>query len=195
MKNNSVNRAYLGRRSSFNFDNSKDFDMKAFKKVLKVFSSNMPSKQHKYPYQLDIIDWSDKDLRREIFYGTMPDPTDVKCMYNNQILAPVLISFTHEFPGENIAPVEIGMAVMALTLLLHSNGFSTSFCECIEDPNYLGKLITNKESTVRVFLCVGQHVYNQRATTMPNPFGEQIATKWDKQKSIFSNIKYHIDKK
>jgi hypothetical protein len=192
---NNFNKTYVNRRSTFNFDLTKDFDTDAFKNVLELFSSNMPSKQFKFPYQIDILDWSDRGLRSKIFYGTTPrsylEETDI---YNNQILAPVLISFTQELPGEYISPLEIGMAVMALTLLLQSNGFLTSFCECIEDPAYLGKIITNNDSSyVRVFLCVGQHAYPNGTTSIPNPFGEPISAKWNITQTDVPNIKYQID--
>lgn len=192
---NTFNRTYSKRRSTFNFDLNKDFDMDAFKNVIELFSSNMPSKQHQFPYQIDILDWSDRQLRKDIFYGTTPrDEQRIECKFNNQILAPVLISFTEELPGEYIAPVEIGMALMALTYLLQSNGFLTSFCECIEDPNSLGPRITGKDNTtLRVILPVGQHAYPEGTRTIPNPFGEPISAKWNIPHVDTPNIKYQID--
>ena len=191
---NTFNRTYSNRRSTFDFDLTKDFDMDAFKNVIKLFSSNMPSKQFKFPYQIDILDWSDRQLRKDIFYGTMPGGDTIKCKFNNQILAPVLISFTEEIPGEYIAPVEIGMALMALTYLLQSNGFLTSFCQCIEDPNSLGPRITGKDNTtLRVILPVGQHAYPKGTRTIPNPFGEPINAKLNILQLDTPNIKYQID--
>ena len=191
---NTFNRTYSKRRSTFDFDLTKDFDMDAFKNVIKLFSSNMPSKQFEFPYQIDILDWSDRQLRKDIFYGTMPGGDTIKCKFNNQILAPVLISFTQELPGEYIAPVEIGMALMALTYLLQSNGFLTSFCECIEDPDSLGPRITGKDNTtLRVILPVGQHAYPKGTHTIPNPFGESIVAKWNSLRLETPNIKYQID--
>jgi hypothetical protein len=191
---NTFNRTYSNRRSTFDFDLTKDFDMDAFKNVIKLFSSNMPSKQFKFPYQIDILDWSDRQLRKDIFYGTMPRGDTIKGKFNNQILAPVLISFTEEIPGEYIAPVEIGMALMALTYLLQSNGFLTSFCQCIEDPNSLGPRITGKDNTtLRVILPVGQHAYPEGTPSIPNPFGEPINVKLNILQLDTPNIKYQID--
>jgi hypothetical protein len=191
---NTFNRTYSKRRSTFNFDLTKDFDMDAFKNVIELFSSNMPSKQFKFPYQIDILDWSDRQLRKDIFYGTMPRGDTIKGKFNNQILAPVLISFTEEIPGEYIAPVEIGMALMALTYLLQSNGFLTSFCQCIEDPNSLGPRITGKDNTtLRVILPVGQHAYPEGTPSIPNPFGEPINVKLNILQLDTPNIKYQID--
>jgi hypothetical protein len=192
---NTFNRTYSKRRSTFNFDLTKKFDMDLFKNIIELFSSNMPSKQHKFPYQIDILDWSNKELRKKIFYGTLPRSfPGERNVYNNQVLAPVLISFTEEIPGEYIAPIEIGMAVMALTYLLQSNGFLTAFCECIEHPDNLGKLITNKDNTtVRVFLCVGQHAYSKGIKSIPNPFGKPIGPKWNSPHLGIPNIKYQID--
>jgi len=188
------NRTYSKRRSTFNFDLNKDFDIDAFKNVIELFSSNMPSKQFKFPYQIDILDWSDRQLRKDIFYGTMPSEDTIKCKFNNQILAPVLIIFTEEIPREYIAPVEIGMALMALTYLLQSNGFLTSFCQCIEDPDSLGPRITGKDNTtLRVILPVGQHAYPKGTHTIPNPFGEPISAKWNIPHVDTPNIKYQID--
>tara|TARA_B110000503_G_scaffold11000_1_gene14940 strand:- start:3479 stop:4102 length:624 start_codon:yes stop_codon:yes gene_type:complete len=202
---NTFNKTYGKRRSTFNFDLTKDFDMDAFKNVIELFSSNMPSKQHQFPYQIDILDWSDKKLRKDIFYGTMPSEKhkgkkiqelhSQLCSYNNQILAPVLISFTHCLdPKPYIATLEIGMAVMALTYLLQSNGFLTSFCQCIEDANHLGEIITSKaKTTVQVFLCVGQHAYPKNIRYMPNPFGGPIFAKHVPLHLDTPNIKYQID--
>ena len=188
------NRTYSKRRSTFNFDLNKDFDIDAFKNVIELFSSNMPSKQFKFPYQIDILDWSDRQLRKDIFYGTMPSEDTIKCKFNNQILAPVLIIFTEEIPREYIAPVEIGMALMALTYLLQSNGFLTSFCQCIEDPNSLGSRITGKDNTtLRVILPVGQHAYPEGTPSIPNPFGEPIQKKCNILQLDTPNIKYQID--
>ena len=189
------NRTYSKRRSTFNFDLTKDFDMDAFKNVIELFSSNMPSKQFKFPYQIDILDWSDRELRKDIFYGTTPRSfSKQKCTYNNQVLAPVLIIFTQELPGEYIAPMEIGMALMSLTYLLQSNGFLTSFCQCIEDPNHLGPRITGKDNTtLRAILPVGQHAYPEDTNRIPNPFGHKIFAKWNSLRLETPNIKYQID--
>jgi len=193
---NKFNRTYNKRRSTFNFDLTKDFDMDAFKNVIELFSSNMPSKQHQFPYQIDILDWSDRQLRKDIFYGTMPrDPADHWDRFNNQTLAPVLVCFTHCLdPEPYIASLEIGMALMALTYLLQSNGFLTSFCECIEDPISLGPRITGKDNTtLRVILPVGQHAYPEGTPSIPNPFGEPIQKKCNNLHEDTPNIKYQID--
>jgi hypothetical protein len=194
---NTFNKRYINRRSTFNFDLTKDFDMDAFKTVIELFSSNMPSKQHQFPYQIDILDWSDRELRKDITYGTTPREQSVRnAKFNNQILAPVLVCFTHRLdPEPYIAPVEIGMALMSLTYLLQSNGFLTSFCQCIEDPNSLGTRITGKDNTtLRVILPVGQHAYPKAAHTMPNPFEEEeLYLKLNPIHQDTPNIKYQID--
>lgn len=195
---NTFNRTYSKRRSTFNFDLTKDFDMDAFKNVIELFSSNMPSKQHKFPYRIDILDWSDRELRKDIFYGTMPDTfPGQKYIYNNQVLAPVLVCFTYRYndPYRYIAPEEIGMAVMSLTYLLQSNGFLTSYCQCIQESNNLGKRITGEDNTtLNMILPVGQHAYPKDTHTIPNPFEEE--TLLAKQNPIHQNtpnIKYQID--
>jgi hypothetical protein len=92
----------------------------------------------------------------------------------NQILAPVLIGFTHSLIKDNnsyIAPVEIGMAAMALTYLLHGNNFLTSFCGCITDPNDLATFLTKKPNyTTRLFLCIGENTYVNYKEKIFNPF-------------------------
>ena len=194
---NTFNKTYINRRSTFNFDLTKDFDMDAFKNVIELFSSNMPSKQHKFPYQIDILDWSNRELRKDIMYGTTPrDPDRRAAKFNNQNLAPVLVCFTHRLdPEPYVAPVEIGMALMSLTYLLQSNGFLTSLCQCIEDPNNLGKRITGEDNTtLRMILPVGQHAYPKDTLAIPNPFEEK--TLLAKQNPIHQNtpnIKYQID--
>ena len=194
---NTFNRTYSKRRSTFNFGLTKDFDMDAFKTVIELFPSNMPSKQDRFPYQIDILDWSDKALRKDIMYGTMPDAfPGQKCIYNNQVLAPVLVCFTYRYndPHRYVAPEEIGMAVMSLTYLLQSNGFLTSFCQCIQDSDNLGKRITGEDNTtLNMILPVGQHAYTKHRT-MPNPFEEEeLHLKTNPIHQNTPNIKYQID--
>lgn len=195
---NRFNKLYLKRRSTFNFDLTKDFDMDAFKTVIELFSSNMPSKQHKFPYRIDILDWSDRELRKDIFYGTKPVPfTGQRCFYNNQTLAPILICFTCAIPTPNVAKLEIGMASMALTYLLQSNGFLTSFCQCIQDED-AGTRITGEDNTsLELILSVGQHAYPKNINSIPNPFApdDVIHCKYNPIHQNIPNIKYKIDKK
>jgi hypothetical protein len=194
---NTFNKRYINRRSTFNFDLTKDFDMDAFKTVIELFSSNMPSKQHQFPYRIDILDWSDRELRKDIMYGSTPREQSIRnAKFNSQVLAPVLVCFTHRLdPEPYIAPVEIGMALMSLTYLLQSNGFLTSFCQCIEDPNSLGTRITGKDNTtLRVILPVGQHAYPKDTLTIPNPFEEEeLCLKLNPIHQNTPNIKYQID--
>jgi len=193
---NTFNRTYSKRRSTFNFDLTKDFDMDAFKNVIELFSSNMPSKQHKFPYRIDILDWSDRELRKDILYGTMPNTfPGQKCIYNNQVLAPVLICFNSVVPAPYVSQMEIGMALMALTYLLQSNGFLTSFLQCIQESDNLGKRITGEENTtLEMILPVGQHAYPKDTLTIPNPFEETtIYLKGNPTHQNTPNIKYQID--
>lgn len=194
---NSFNDLYLKRRSTFNFDNDKDFDMDKFKEVMELFSSNMPSKQHKYPYNIHVVDWSNQQLREEIVNETLPQIFPGQCcFYNNQVLAPVLICFTNQFdPEPYIAPIEIGMALMSLTYLLQNNGFLTSFCQCIENPNNLAEKITGEDNiTLQVILPVGQHTLSEGRQRMYKTHGKMIPQKHRKHNSTATpNIKYHID--
>lgn len=193
---NTFNRTYSKRRSTFNFDLTKDFDMDAFKTVIELFSSNMPSKQHEFPYRIDILDWSDRELRKDIMHETMPGAfPGQKCIYNNQVLAPVLICFTCINPTPYIAKLEIGMASMALTYLLQSNGFLTSFCQCINQSTWLGTRITGEENTtLEMILPVGQHECPEGTILMPNPFDEEpIYLKRNPIHQNTPNIKYQID--
>jgi len=196
---NKFNKLYLKRRSVFDFDIiGKDFDIDKFLNVLEVFSSNMPSKQGKFPYEIHVLDWSDRTLRKDILDGTTTRDEDLtNCPMNNQVLAPVLVCFTHRTdPEPYIAPMEIGMALMSLTYLLQADGFLTSFCQCIEDPNDLAKKITGEDNTtLRVILPVGQHAYPTTSNYMPNPFGGKIHVKANSLHNNVPNIKYHIDKR
>ena len=193
------NKIYTKRRSTFNFDLTKDFDMDSFQNVIEVFSSNMPSKQHVFPYEIHILDWSDRELRKDILYETMPKHRkDKKFEFNTQVLAPILICFTHSYPEPYIAPLEIGMALMSLTYLLQNNGFLTSFCQCIETPEYLAKRITGEDDkTLRVMLPVGQHTYPAGTSRIPNPFSPEklIYCKTNPTHLDTPNVKYHIDKR
>jgi len=193
----SFNKIYTKRRSTFNFDLTKDFDIDSFQNLIEVFSSNMPSKQDKFPYEIHILDWSNRTLRKDIFYGTTPKYPATVAKFNNQTLAPVLVCFTHCLdPEPYIAPIEIGMALMSLTYLLQNNGFLTSFCQCIEYPDDLAKKITGEDNTtLRMILPVGQHAYPEGTLDIPNPFEEKKTTR-TKMNPIHQNtpnIKYQID--
>ena len=194
----SFNKIYTKRRSTFNFDHTKDFDINSFQNLIEVFSSNMPSKQDKFPYEIHILDWSDRTLRKDILYGTTPrDKAAMKCQLNTQVLAPVLVCFTHRTdPEPYVAPLEIGMALMSLTYLLQNNGFLTGFCQCIEYPNDLAKKITGEDNTnLRMILPVGQHSYPKNTNSIPNPFApdDVIHCKYNPIHQNTPNIKYHID--
>lgn len=193
------NKLYLKRRSTYNFNLTKDFNMDAFKNVIKRFSSNMPSKQHQFPYKMYVLDWSDRELRKDIFYGTKPEPfTRQRCFYNNQTLAPILICFTCIIPTPDVAKLEIGMASMTLTYLLQSNGFLTSFCQCIQDEDALGTRITGEDNTsLELILSVGQHAYPKNTNSIPHPFApdEVLECKYNPIHQNIPNIKYKIDKK
>lgn len=188
---------FLSRRSAHNFIHTDNFDLNKLKKLLYTFSKNMPSKQDKYPYQIHIVDWSDFNLRKKFYEATLPFP-GVHKNINNQIFAPILIAFTHSLDKSSesyTAPVEVGMAAMALTYLLQDNGYFTSFCGCISDPNNLANLLTKEENnTTRLILCVGETAISDTNISVYNPFtNDYIKQKhrriWDKSPTI----KYHVE--
>jgi hypothetical protein len=167
------NKWFTNRRSTHNFRHNEQIDMDKLNYVLNIFVTNMPSKQDAYPYQIHVIDWHNFELRQKIYETALPNP-GIHEHINNQIFAPVLIGFTHSLIKDNnsyIAPVEIGMAAMALTYLLQGNNFLTSFCGCITDPNDLATFLTKKPNyTTRLFLCIGENTYVNYKEKIFNPF-------------------------
>ena len=63
------------KRNQCNLFSKKKVDNNVIDKIINDFYNNVPSKQSKYPYFVDILDWSNPDIRLEIFKNCHRDLT------------------------------------------------------------------------------------------------------------------------
>lgn len=102
-----------------------------------------PSKQKKVPYEIEVHDWSNPELRNRIFANSWCNSDTPKDRRNPQLLAPYLFMFkkrrlsSTDTAYEYNAELEIGLAAMFLTLTAASLDLDTGFCGCLHDPNYV----------------------------------------------------------
>lgn len=135
-------------------------DKDKIKNIINNALLKVPSKQKRMPYKITVLDYSNKDLRKEIFLHTKRDEetTIEEDPFNPQTLAPILLIFSmrssnkairkldraplaHDFDGykdNRVIYMEMGIAAMTLMFALEAEGFSTGFCQCIERKDQLG---------------------------------------------------------
>ena len=156
------------KRNQCNLFSKKKVDNNVIDKIINDFYNNVPSKQSKYPYFVDILDWSNPDIRLEIFKNCHRDLTHSidQDLGNPSVLAPILIAFTprNVDPQENFilknkqAAIEIGIASMFLTFAFENNNYQTGFCGCLSNPDKISRLLNHTEPTY-LLLGVGKKSY------------------------------------
>jgi|SRR6056300_706496 hypothetical protein len=106
-------------------------------KIILDLHTNCPSKQKKVPYNIEILDWSDKQRRIDIFSKTYCDKNTLQDRRNPQTLAPYLILFSKRQQDVWVDyNLEIGLAAMFFVFSAANLGLDTGFCGCYNDPNY-----------------------------------------------------------
>ena len=150
------------RKTNFTWTDQ-EIDKDKIKSIINNILSKVPSKQKRMPYKIDVFDYSDKELRKEIFLHTKRDEesTVEEDPYNPQTLAPILLVFSmrnsnqalsklnraplpHDFQGysdNRVIYMEIGIVAMSLMFALEAEGFATGFCQCIERKDQLGNTL------------------------------------------------------
>ena len=145
-------------------------DKRIIDKILWEMHEHCPSKQRKAPYRIDVLDWTNQQLRRDIYAGTYtPDKNPDR--FNSQTLAPYLLVFskrnlTEEEIGindelndwihyHNVAWNEIGMASTFIALSALSKGIDSGFCACIRNQKEILKEFPNMEQKDGPLLYMG----------------------------------------
>jgi hypothetical protein len=189
------------RKTNFSWSNQ-EVDKKLITNTITKVINCVPSKQNKFPYTIDVFDWSDPNLRNDMFFHTHRDVTESVTTDpgNPQTLAPILLTFTHrimtnedigsqvelkeEGYKSTISELEIGIVSTMLMLAFEDAGLSTGFCQCINEKDVLGKKL-NRD---RVVLMMGVG-YPSNSTTYFDP-------RINAQKKIpaYSNKKPPIEK-
>ena len=103
--------------------------------ILDEVHTHCPSKQNNVPYNIEVLDWADKERRHKIFEDTWCDEDDITDRRNPQVLAPYLFVFTARginlSPDENsYAQLEIGLVAMFIALSATNYGLNYGFCAC-----------------------------------------------------------------
>jgi len=145
-------------------------DRRIIDKILWEMHEHCPSKQRKAPYRIDVLDWSNQQLRRDIYAGTYTPDKDPD-RFNSQTLAPYLLVFskrnlTEEEIGindelndwvhfHNVAWNEIGMASTFIALSALSKGIDSGFCACIRNAKEICKEFPNMEQKDGPLLYMG----------------------------------------
>jgi len=134
-------------------------DNDEIKDIVNSVLSKVPSKQKRMPYSITVLDYSDAELRKDIFFHTHRDEekTVEDDDGNPQTLAPILLAFSKRnpdysklawettdndvtgFTDERIIYMEMGIASMYLMTAFENAGLSTGFCQCIVDKPGLGR--------------------------------------------------------
>jgi hypothetical protein len=131
-------------------------DKSLIDKIVQEIHAKCPSKQNRVLYDLKILDWSDEELRLDLYKSTERDPNGRRAgEYNPQTLAPYLFVWsareikpmTNSY-GEDSNPeykdpqwqfsvtnMEIGICSMFTVLSAQAKGLSSGFCKCIQTPS------------------------------------------------------------
>lgn len=148
------------RQQTFIFEETQP-DISLIEQICEEVHTRCPSKQNRVKYNLHILDWSDADLRMDLYAHTDRNPSDpASCKYNPQVLAPYLFIWTErdveqrfERDGVRIlnaeysdshwstrqAEMEIGICSMFTALAAADKGLQSGFCKCIQAEKIEGK--------------------------------------------------------
>jgi hypothetical protein len=169
------------RKTNFSWSNQ-EVNKQLITDIITTVINCVPSKQNKFPYTIDVFDWSEPNLRNDIFFHTHRDLNESvnTDRGNPQTLAPILLVFTHRIMTNKdigrhselkeagykstIGNLEIGIVSAMLMLAFEDAGLATGFCQCINDKSVLGKKL-NRDKVV-LMMGVG---YPSDATTYFDP--------------------------
>lgn len=115
--------------------------------IIKRVISLVPSKQNKQPYRIDLLDWSNPDLRLQLFRAVHREEThnEEEDQGNPQVLAPILLVFSSRNPNSDTrksldkisardldkeSRIEIGIVSASIIYALTEAGYDTGYCGC-----------------------------------------------------------------
>lgn len=141
------------RTQTFIFEETQP-DIGLIEQICEEVHARCPSKQNRVKYKLHILDWSDADLRMDLYAHTDRNPTDPNsCKYNPQVLAPYLFIWTDrdvekKFTRDGVtilnseysdshwakrqAEMEIGICSMFTAFAAADKGLQSGFCKCMQ---------------------------------------------------------------
>ena len=169
-------------------------DKSVIDKILWELHEHSPSKQRKTPNRIDVLDWTNQQLRRDIYAGTYT-PDESPDRFNSQTLAPYLLVFSKRnlsveeiglndelndwIHFHNVAWNEIGMASMFVALSALSKGIDHGFCACIRNAKTICKEFPNmkQKDGPLVYLGLGYRSTDKTYTCPINGTEEQVFDK------------------
>ena len=157
---------------------SQDVPELVIKSINREVYDNIPSKQMNMPYQIDVLNWKDPDLRNFIFANTHRN-TNVSVeddKGNPQVLAPWLYIISSRDVKEEkdeldtkdtkhvdkITYIETGVVATYIMLASENKGLATGLCECIRNRDVIAKKIGREGS--KVILIIGVGIPNGKQT-------------------------------
>ena len=148
------------RHTTFSWSD-KEVTKEQIQEILDDHFNYVPSKQSMLPYTIKVLDWSNPDLRNQIFAWThRNEDHDVEQdLGNPQVLAPWLLAFCPRHPIEDVeydvykgekrrtffekmSHMEIGIASSFIVWSAESRGLSTGYCGCLNELGTKGELDT-----------------------------------------------------
>lgn len=125
--------------------------------ILQQYYETIPSKQVKFPYKVDVLDWSDIELRHFLYRSSFESGNDpVTCSDNPQTLAPHLICLTADINKNSLfCYIEQGMAAMHLAYAITNRGYSAGFCGCISNPFEVAEALGYEPKRFETNLMIG----------------------------------------
>ena len=130
----------------------KEVTKEQIQEILDDHFNYVPSKQSMLPYTIKVLDWSDPDLRNQIFAWTHrnEDHSVEEDLGNPQVLAPWLLAFCPRHPVEDdeydvykgeakrtffekMSHMEIGIASSFIVWSAAARGLSTGYCGCMNE--------------------------------------------------------------
>ena len=116
-----------------------------------------PSKQNRVKYQLYVLDWTNQQLRMDLYQATDRKPSQPEwSKYNPQVLAPYLFVWSDRDVGTVILPhdgktdineeyqnkhntkhaeMEVGISAMFTSLSAADKGLQSGYCRCIQSES------------------------------------------------------------
>ena len=137
------------RETTFTWSDQK-VDKQEVVDIIQQVVENAPSKQNRRVVRVDIFDWSNKQLREELFAWTHRDDelTIEEDQGNPQMLAPIVLVFSpRDVTGEKFGfedngfadnddgfkkntHLEAGILSASIVYALESAGYNTGYCKC-----------------------------------------------------------------
>jgi hypothetical protein len=156
------------RETCFNWDYSRRVSKQTIKEVCEEVYLHVPTKNLKFPFQVDIFDnTKDKEIRKEIMtiFHRNQDMDIENDKGNPQVLAPILIAFSMRdigdvetrFQKETLREyeqvvftnnIEIGIVSTYFMLALANRGISTGITQNCHDPYRVAELLGASMPTI-----------------------------------------------